>query len=208
MQTPSSLARRLRCGRVSSRESRSSATTLGLAFVALTMLAGCRTSPPIGTETPPMELSTSQFDNGAIPKTFTCDGADISPALVLGAPPVGTQSFALTVVDIDAPAGSFVHWVLYNVPATTRTLPEGVLKHEQLPDGSRQGMTDFDKIGYGGPCPPGKSPHRYVFSLYAVDGMLNLPKDATRKQLEKALRGHILAHGELIGKYQRQAAQN
>jgi Raf kinase inhibitor-like YbhB/YbcL family protein len=85
---------------------------------------------------------------------------------------------------------------LYNVPSSARSLSEAVPKLEQLPDGSRQEMTDFDKIGYGGPCPPGKSPHRYVFSLYAVDTKLPLPASTTRKQLEKALRGHVLARGE------------
>jgi Raf kinase inhibitor-like YbhB/YbcL family protein len=171
-------------------------------------LAGCRAATPPGADTPTMEFTTSEFQEGAIPRTFTCDGADISPALAWGAPPEGTRSFALTVVDIDAPVGSFVHWVLFDVPPLARALPEGALKQEQLPDGSRQGMTDFDKVGYGGPCPPGTSPHRYVFSLYAVDGRLNLPASTTRKQLEKALRGHVLAHGELIGKYTRQGAQN
>lgn len=96
-----------------------------------------------------------------------------------------------------------MHWVLYNLPPQTRDLPEGLPKQDQLPDAPRQGINDFDKIGYGGPCPPGKSPHRYVFSLYAVDSKLNLPASATRKQLEKASQGHVLAHGELTGKYQR-----
>ncbi len=205
MQTPARFSGQFLCGKILWKELVSAA--LGIAL-ALGTLAGCRESPPVGAGTPPMEFTTTEFQEGAIPKAFTCDGADLSPALAWGAPPVGTQSFALTVIDIDAPVGTFVHWVLYNVPASVRALREGVLKREQLPDGSRQGMTDFDKIGYGGPCPPGKSPHRYVFSLYAVDSTLNLASGATRKQLEKALRGHVLAHGNLIGKYTRQSAQN
>jgi Raf kinase inhibitor-like YbhB/YbcL family protein len=180
------------------------ATTAGVA-AALFSLAGCHASPLVSEGTPAIELTTSEFPSGAIPKTFTCDGSDISPSLSWGEPPTATQSFALTVVDIDAPVGSFVHWVVYNIPASARSLPEGAAKTQQLSGGSIQGTTDFDKIGYGGPCPPGKSPHRYVFSLYAVNTKLNLLAGATRKQLEKALRNHVLAHGELIGKYQRQA---
>jgi Raf kinase inhibitor-like YbhB/YbcL family protein len=178
------------------------AATASLAATLFT-LAGCHPSPLVNEGTPAIELTTSEFPSGSIPKTFTCDGTDTSPALSWGEPPAATQSFALTVVDIDAPVGSFIHWVLYNIPFNARSLPEAVAKTEQLPDGSIQGTTDFDKIGYGGPCPPGKSPHRYVFSLYAVNTKLNLPAGVTRKQLEKALRGHVLAHGKLIGKYQR-----
>jgi Raf kinase inhibitor-like YbhB/YbcL family protein len=92
--------------------------------------------------------------------------------------------------------------VLYDLPAEKRELPEGLPNQAQLPDGSRQGQNDFDKTGYGGPCPPGKSAHRYVFALYALDSRLNLPIGATRKQVEKAMKGHVLAYGELIGRYQ------
>jgi Raf kinase inhibitor-like YbhB/YbcL family protein len=178
------------------------AATASLA-AALFTLAGCHGSALVSESMPAIALTASEFPSGAIPRTFTCDGSDISPSLSWGEPPTATQSFALTVVDIDAPVGSFVHWVLYNIPPSARSLPEAVAKTEQLPDGSTQGTSDFDKIGYGGPCPPGKSPHRYAFSLYAVDTKLNLPAGATRKQLEKALRNHVLAHGELTGRYQR-----
>src|SRR5262249_11668943 len=119
-------------------------------------------------------------------------------------PPAGTQSFALTVVDTDAPGGSFVHWVLWNLPPQTRQLAQAYPKQDSQPDGARQGVTDFDKSGYGGPCPPGGSPHHYVFTLYAVDKMLDLPTATTRKQLEAALGGHILANGQVTGHYQRQ----
>jgi Raf kinase inhibitor-like YbhB/YbcL family protein len=178
----------------------SSAAGLAITLIAV---AGCGTSRPPGTGTPLLDLKSSSFQTGAIPKLFTCDGEDKSPALAWGTPPPETQTWALTVVDIDAPVGSFVHWVAYNLPARTRELPEGLPKQEQLADASRQGMNDFDKIGYGGPCPPGKAPHRYVFSLYAVDTTLNLPANATRKQLENALQGHVLAHGEFTARYQR-----
>jgi hypothetical protein len=148
-----------------------------------------------------LNLTSSSFQAGEIPKKFTCDDAETSPALAWTAPPAGTQSLALIVVDRDAPFGSFVHWVLYDMPAGKRELPEGLPKLEQLPDGSRQGQNDFDKPGYGGPCPPGKSPHRYVFALYALDSRLNLPAGATRREVEDAMRGHILAHGEMIVRY-------
>jgi Raf kinase inhibitor-like YbhB/YbcL family protein len=177
---------------------------VALALACPMMQAGCGASAPPGEGTPALVLKSASFENGgAIPKAFSCDGADSSPALSWSAPPPETQSFALTVVDIDGPVGPFVHWVLYDVPSQTRALPEGLSKRENLLDGSRQGMTDFGKIGYGGPCPSGKSAHRYVFSLYAVDSRLTLPPGAKRKQLEKALRGHVLARGALTGKYRR-----
>lgn len=175
---------------------------LGLAPVFLTLVA-CRGSATLGEDKPKLELTSSSFTAGQIPTKFTCDGSDTSPALAWGAPPAMTQSFALIVIDRDAPIGEFVHWVAYNLPAEKRELAEGLPKQEQLPDGTRQGMNDFDKVGYGGPCPPGKSPHRYAFQLYALDTKLNLPGGATREQVEKALKGHILARGELTGRYQR-----
>lgn len=150
-----------------------------------------------------MQLGSSSFPDGAIPKTYTCDGADTSPQLAWTAPPAGTRSLALIVVDPDAPMGSFTHWVLYNLPATMRELPEGLPRQEQLPDGSRQGRNSFPRTGYGGPCPPRTSTHRYVFVLYALDRTLDLPAGATRRQVEEAIKGHILAHGELTGRYGR-----
>jgi Raf kinase inhibitor-like YbhB/YbcL family protein len=169
-------------------------------------LAGCHRPVTLGEGQPTLELTSSSFSGGDIPRKCTCDGADASPALAWAAPPAGTQSFALIVIDRDAPLGTFVHWILYELPADKRELPEGLPKQEQLADGSRQGQNDFDKAGYGGPCPPGSSAHRYVFALYALDSKLNLPAGATRKQVENRLRGHILAHGELTRRYQRQHA--
>jgi len=176
------------------------AVGLALAFL---MLVACRESATLGEDKPKLELSSSSFAAGQIPAKFTCDGSDTSPGLAWGTPPAKTQSFALIVFDPDAPAGEFVHWVAYNLPAVKRELAEGLPKQEQLPDGARQGMNDFGKTGYGGPCPPEKSAHRYVFVLYALDAKLNLPRGATREQVEKALQGHILARSELIGRYQR-----
>jgi Raf kinase inhibitor-like YbhB/YbcL family protein len=158
----------------------------------------------LGEGKPTLELTSSSFREGKIPKKFTCDGAGDSPELAWAAPPAGTQSFALIAFDKDSLFGySFTHWVLYEVPAEKRGLPEGVPKQAQLPDGLRQGLNDCDKSGYVGPCPPWKLEHRYVFTLYALDSRLNLPAGATRSTVEKALKGHILAHGELVGRYHR-----
>jgi Raf kinase inhibitor-like YbhB/YbcL family protein len=148
-----------------------------------------------------LQLTSSSFRDGRIPKVYTCDGADTSPQLAWTAPPPATKSLALILIDPDAPMGAFVHWVLYNLPPTTQALPEGLPKQAQLPDGSRQGQNDFPKTGYGGPCPPGSSAHHYAFVLYAVDTKLDLPADATRKEVEGALKGHVLAHGELVARY-------
>lgn len=159
---------------------------------------------------PSLELKSSSFSGDTIPDMYAgsrencpCDGHDISPELSWAAPPERTQSFALIVTDKDSPFGfHFVHWVIYDLPADKRELSQGVPKQEQLPDGSRQGRNGFAKIGYVGPCPPGHSAHRYVFVLYALDTMLDLPPGASKKQLEKAMKGHVLASGELVGKYQ------
>ena len=150
-----------------------------------------------------MNLSSTSFQNGSrIPAKFTCNGAGISPQLAWSAPPAGTASFALIVTDPDAPRRTFVHWVLYDLPAAAQALPEGLPGLGQLSNGARQGRNDFGEIGYGGPCPPPGSPHHYILTLYALDATLNLPVGATRAQVEAAMQGHVLAKGELIGLYQ------
>jgi Raf kinase inhibitor-like YbhB/YbcL family protein len=170
-------------------------------ILLLLQLACTRVSVPPGT--PTLELSSSSFPNGgAMPATYTCDGQNISPELSWNSGPAGTQSFALIVTDRDSPFGyAFVHWLVYDLPPDTRELHEGVGNQSQLADGALQGTTDFDKIGYGGPCPPGKSTHRYAFSLYALDTKLNLPTGAAEKQVVKAMKGHVVAAGEFIGRY-------
>jgi Raf kinase inhibitor-like YbhB/YbcL family protein len=151
-----------------------------------------------------LQISSATFSAGeAIPKKFTCDGPDVSPQLKWNDPPPNTQSIALIMDDPDAPAGTWVHWVLYDLPANTRELPEGVAKQEQLASGARQGRNDFGKIGYGGPCPPPGKPHRYFFKLYALDARLGLKAGATKADVERAMIGHILAQAELVGKYGR-----
>jgi Raf kinase inhibitor-like YbhB/YbcL family protein len=151
-----------------------------------------------------MKLSSTAFEPGsAVPRQFTCDGADVSPALAWSNAPAGAQSFALIADDPDAPMGTWVHWVLYDLPAAAHDLSEGVARNEQLPSGARQGRNDFGRIGYGGPCPPRGSAHRYFFKLYALDAKLNLKPGASKSDVERAMQGHILARAELLGRYSR-----
>jgi Raf kinase inhibitor-like YbhB/YbcL family protein len=151
-----------------------------------------------------IELTSTAFGEGAnIPKPYTGDGKDESPPLRWPDPPQGTKSFALICDDPDAPRGTWVHWVLFNLPADQRELEEAVPRQETLASGARQGKNDFGKIGYGGPAPPPGKPHRYFFKLYAVDAMLDLAAGATKAQLLEALKGHILAEGQLMGQYGR-----
>ena len=150
------------------------------------------------------QISSTAFSNGeTIPKKFTCDGPDVSPQLRWKEAPAATRSFALIMDDPDAPTGIWVHWVLYNLPANTREMPEGMEKQEQLATGALQGRNDFRKVGYGGPCPPPGKPHRYYFKLYALDTKLNLKAGATKPDLERAMKGHILSKTELMGRYGR-----
>ena len=149
------------------------------------------------------QLTTTAFQNdGFIPAKFTCDRTDVSPALAWNDPPAGTKSFALIVDDPDAPAGTWVHWVLYDLPPGARGLPEGTAKSRELPDGSRQGQNDFRRIGYNGPCPPRGAPHRYFFKLYALDIKTNLAAGATKRDLERTMEGHVLAKSEIVGRFQ------
>jgi len=151
-----------------------------------------------------LQISSAAFSAGeAIPRKFTCDGPDASPQLKWNDAPANTQSIALIMDDPDAPGGTWVHWVLYDLPANNRELSEGVAKQEQLPSGARQGRNDFGKIGYGGPCPPPGKPHRYFFKLYALDTMLGGAKITNKADLLAAMKGHIVAQAELMGKYKK-----
>lgn len=151
-----------------------------------------------------LQLKSFAFSSGgAIPVQYTCDQADISPSLAWNDPPAGTKSFALIADDPDAPKGTWVHWVIYNISTDSRVLAENIPKNDPLPNGIRQGINDFRKIGYGGPCPPPGKPHRYFFRLYALDTIIALPAGGTKKNLEKAMAGHILANTELMGTYKR-----
>ena len=153
----------------------------------------------------PFALTTPAFPpGGEIPRKFTCQGADISPALAWAGVPEGVQSFALIVDDPDAPVGTWVHWVAYDLPGTARNLPEGVPKTAEVPGGGRQGVNDFGKVGYGGPCPPAGNAHRYFFKLYALKGTLGLGAGATKMDVVRAMQGQILGEVQLVGKYKRQ----
>jgi len=150
-----------------------------------------------------IKVTSPAFENeGMIPAKYTCDGEDISPPLQWDAVPEGTRSIALISDDPDAPMGMWVHWVLFNLPADARELKENIPPDKTLPNGAKQGTSDFGRIGYGGPCPPGGT-HRYFFKIYALDAELNLQAGARKRDLLKAMEGHILGQGQLMGKYKR-----
>ncbi len=146
--------------------------------------------------------STAFEEGGTIPQKYTCDGEDVSPALQWSGIPDGTQSIALICDDPDAPMGTWVHWVLFNIPADTTELPENIPADRVLENGAKHGINDFKKLGYGGPCPPGGT-HRYFFKLYALDIEIGLEPGATKEELLKAMEGHILDEGQLMGRYAR-----
>jgi Raf kinase inhibitor-like YbhB/YbcL family protein len=175
---------------------------LALLSIMILLASGCITKQEDNMNN--ISISAEGFKDGTtIPDVYTCKGKDISPSLSWKEIPAGTKSIALIMDDPDAPGGTFVHWVLYNVPAGTQKMPEGMPYDKTLPDGSMQGMTDFGRTGYGGPCPPPGKPHRYFFKIFALDSMINLPPGASKKQLENVMAGHILAKGEIIGMYKR-----
>ena len=155
-----------------------------------------------------MKLTSSAFTHESnIPQRFTCDGDDVSPALTWSDVPEGTEAFALIMDDPDAPPGTWVHWVLWNLDGAARELAEGVPKQENLDGGASQGacwgVDSFERVGYYGPCPPPGSPHRYYFKLYALDARLDLPARATKDQVVQAMEGHIRAEAQLMGLYRR-----
>lgn len=151
-----------------------------------------------------LALQSTAFANGGeIARKYTCDGADLSPALDWNDVPAGTHALALIADDPDAPVGTWTHWIIWNISAQASGLPEGVQKVEALDDGARQGSNDFRRIGYGGPCPPPGKPHRYFFKLFALDAGLDVKAGAGRKELELAMKGHVLAQAQWMGTYKR-----
>jgi Raf kinase inhibitor-like YbhB/YbcL family protein len=146
--------------------------------------------------------SSSFTEGGLIPKKHTCDAEDISPDLNWSGVPKEVKSLALICDDPDAPGGTWVHWVLFNIPADVTILQAGVSPDAVLKNGARHGKNDFRKLGYGGPCPPGGT-HRYFFKIYALDTLLSLESGSTKSQLLAAMKGHVLAEGQLMGKYKR-----
>ncbi|HEY3037142.1 MAG TPA: YbhB/YbcL family Raf kinase inhibitor-like protein [Pyrinomonadaceae bacterium] len=150
-----------------------------------------------------IKLSSTAFQDGEmIPTKYTCNGANVSPPLEWSGVPQTAKSLALICDDPDAPGKTWVHWVVFDLPASRTSLPENVPPQETIADGGKQGTTDFKKIGYGGPCPPSGT-HRYFFKIHALDTDLNLNSRTTKDQLLQAMKGHVLAQGELMGRYKR-----
>jgi Raf kinase inhibitor-like YbhB/YbcL family protein len=171
--------------------------------LGVALATGCgkgRQSEEVAT----MQLTSTAFqEGGIIPKKYTGDGQDISPPLEWGGVPQTTKSIALICDDPDAPRGTWVHWVIFNMPPDKNGLNEHVEAKATLADGTRQGKNDFGKIGYGGPAPPPGKPHRYFFKVYALGAMLDLKEGATKQELEQAMAKHVLAQGQSMGRYGR-----
>ena len=178
--------------------------TIGMAAICLTVLSAmpdAGRAAAAGEATMTIQLKSSAFaEGGLIPSRYTCDGGDLSPPLSWSGIPEGTQRLALICDDPDAPRGTWVHWVAYDIPATLRELPEGVAPTPALAGGGSQGKSSFGRSGYGGPCPPSGT-HRYFFRLYALDAPLGLPPGATKEELLRAMSGHLLGEGVLMGRY-------
>ena len=180
--------------------------------LAVPLVAGCGGDDEEPAATPTagngrqqvrMTLTSPAFaDGGSIPTKYTCDGENLSPPLEWGQPPAGTQSLALIMDDPDAPSGTFVHWVYYDLPPELRGLPEGVLTDEKPSQGGANGANGVGRSGYTGPCPP-SGMHRYFFRLYALGAKLDAAAGLTKDALSQAMEGHILAQAELMGVYSR-----
>jgi Raf kinase inhibitor-like YbhB/YbcL family protein len=150
-----------------------------------------------------LEISSPVFSEGKmIPTRYTCDGPDVSPELSWSGVPEAAKSLALICDDPDAPMGTWVHWVLFNIPSSANGLTAEMPSDASLANGARHGTNDFRRLGYGGPCPPGGT-HRYFFKLYALDAELDLESGITKAELLEAMQGHILAEGQLMGTYKR-----
>jgi Raf kinase inhibitor-like YbhB/YbcL family protein len=190
----------------------SSRRTLTLLATALVVVFSCqadqtktdaKSGTGMGKDKMAFVITSTAFKHeGMIPQQYTCDGADISPQLAWSGGPQGVQSFALICDDPDAPVGDWVHWILYNIPPDVHELKEKIANDPMLANGAKHGFNDFRRFGYGGPCPPGGT-HRYFFKLYALDSTLTLPAKATKQDVLTAMKGHILAQAELMGKYSR-----
>ena len=184
-----------------------------LIFAALLPPAACRrdegrAEPDAphshGAENRSIKLTSAAFkEGGMIPAKYTCAGADVSPPLAWDRVPDGTRSIALVFDDPDAPAGTWTHWLVFDLPPGTRGLPQNVPAQGELQGGGRQGTNDFQRIGYGGPCPPAGT-HRYSFKLYALNATLGLAPGASKTELQRAMLGHILDEGRLTGRFAKQ----
>lgn len=185
----------------------------GFLMMAVWVFAGCGGAPggkqartpesATGAETGGLTLTSPAFAEGEmIPRAFTCDGEDRSPALDWSGVPSGTAALALICDDPDAPNGDWVHWVVYDLPAEARGLPEGVEPVERPAQGGVHGQNSWGRLGYGGPCPPSGT-HRYFFKLVALDAPLALGPGADKAEVLKAMEGHVVAEARLLGRYRR-----
>lgn len=179
---------------------------LAAAWLGCFATAGCSQEPKSATgHVMKIQLTSAAFTAGQpIPVKYTADALDVSPPLAWTNPPPATKSLALIADDPDAPAGTWVHWMIYDLPPATKSLGEDQPRVAQFKDGAKQGLNDFKKTGYNGPAPPAGKAHRYYFKLYALDKLTSLPPNATKADLLKAMDGHVLGEGELMGTYQRQ----
>ena len=175
--------------------------------LALLAIAGCQSStaitplPPAGVTSASLTVTSKSFAaKGPIPIDSSCDGSDRSPQLTWSAPPEGTKSFAIVVEDPDAPSGAFTHWLVFNLPAETSALAEGI---DPTTLGARIGVNDFKNIRYGGPCPPRRELHRYVFRVFALDTVVATPDGASKDALYAAMNGHVLGEGYAVGTFSR-----
>jgi Raf kinase inhibitor-like YbhB/YbcL family protein len=184
---------------------------LGSVLMALVMVCAITLPTLWRSESPgaqsrgkfPIQLTSSSFSDGeTIPQQYTCDGIDVSPNLRWTTVPARTKSIALTMHDPDAPV-DFTHWIAYNIPASTRELVIGASPRAAMPKGSDEGINDFRHLGYGGPCPPSGKPHHYIFTIYALDALLTLRPAPGRRELESAMKQHVIAEGRITGLYQR-----
>ena len=184
--------------------------SLTLVMLASLIAAGCSSKNGPGsstpTPTPGWNLQSSAVKDGQpIDRKHTCDGDDLSPPLAWSTIPSGAKSLALVVDDPDAPSGTFTHWLLWGMGPDRTSLPEGLPKQAEVAAVGRQGTSGFGKVGYGGPCPPTGSPHRYRFKLYGLSGQLDLAAGAGRDDLDKAISGHVVAYAIVTGTYRRAA---
>jgi Raf kinase inhibitor-like YbhB/YbcL family protein len=184
------------------RELSSVIAGIGSVFILCGANLGVSANSATGKAT--MQITSTAFREGQpIPEEYTCDEKNASPPLQWTGAPESTKSLVVIADDPDAPVGTWVHWVLYDLPPSVSALPEGLPKSQHTPQGAKQGLNDFKHLGYGGPCPPPGKPHRYFFKLYALDTVLNLRPGSRKQDVERAMDKHVLAEGHLMGTYQR-----
>jgi Raf kinase inhibitor-like YbhB/YbcL family protein len=206
--TAQTMHKRSRTARCSRRLAAGLCCTFLFTLLLATAVA-CGNSAPQPAQGPDpsksgFRIESAAFKEGAfIPDRFSCQGENVSPPLKWTDPPAGSRSLALIVDDPDAPAGTWTHWVVFNLPAQTKAMDENAPKQDKLPNGGLQGSTSFGSIGYGGPCPPPGKAHRYFFRLYALDTVLSLKPGAAREDVVAASKGHTLGEAQLMGRFKR-----